>query len=126
MGVLNQLLISILYLKGSCCSSRCFAPSSTLPWPLLSSCSSRCPLPPAPLQSLQPPCSPSLPPRPPPLPRSPSSASKPSSLDSPCSPRKALAGEATVTGEARGPPRWKRSLPSRLLLTLRLRTATRG
>merc|ERR1712037_509853 len=120
MGVLNQLLISILYLKGSCCSSRCFAPSSTLPWPLLSSCSSRCPLPPAPLQSLQPHCSPSLPPRPPPLLQSPSSASKPSSLDSPCSPRKAPAGEA------RGPLRRKRSLPSRLLLTLRLRTATRG
>merc|ERR1712212_428725 len=113
MGVLNQLLCI-----------RCSVPFSTFPWPLLWSCSSRCPPPPVLLQSLPPPSSPSLPPRLLPLLQSPSWASKPSSLEPTCSLREALAGEAP--GEARGLLRRMRSPPSRLLLPLRSRTATRG
>merc|ERR1711990_268985 len=117
MGVLNQLL-----------SIRCSVPFSSFPWPSPWSCSSRCRPPLAPLPSLlslaPPPSSPSLPPRLLPLLQSPSWASKPSSLQPTCSLREALAGEAP--GEARGLLRRRRSLPSRLLLPLRLRTATRG
>merc|ERR1712018_1080077 len=99
-------------------STRCSAPCSLRHWPLPWSCSSRCQPPTAPTPSPSPLAPPpsfhSLPLSPPPSPLSQSWASRPSSLEATFSP-----------GEARGLLR-RRTSALRLLLTLRLRPATRG